>query len=103
MSAAASARVSASRAASREAPRADGPPQRLGFEEQPYVVDLARHVRVHHAHRDALVLAHHDEPGPGQGLERLAHRGLRHPELCGELGLDQGLTGRQLPGEDARA
>lgn len=78
-----------------------GTAERLGFEEQPYVVHLARHVRVHHAHRDALVLVHHDEPGTGQGLERLAHRGLGHPELCGEVGLDQWLTRRQLPGEDA--
>ncbi len=75
--------------------------QRLGLQQQPYVVDLARHVRVHQAHRDALVLAHHDQPGPCEGLERLAHRGLRHPELRGELGLDQRLPRRQLPGEDA--
>lgn len=53
-------------------PGADGAAHRLGFEEQPHVVDGAGHVRVDHPDRDALVLAHHHETAAREGLERLA-------------------------------
>ena len=55
---------------------------------------------VHHADGGTFVRVHDHKPGAGQGLERLAHRGLGYAEHLGQVGLDQGLARFELSRQD---
>ncbi len=72
----------------------------LGLEQQAGVVDVPGLLVVDDAHGRALVRAHGHQPGAGQGLERLADRGLGHAEHLGQVGLDQRLARLELSGQD---
>ena len=74
--------------------------QRLGLEQQTGVVYVPGQLVVHHADGGTFVRVHDHKPGAGQGLERLAHRGLGHAEHFGQVGLDQRLPGPELAGQD---
>ena len=81
-------------------PGGDRAGERLGLEQQAGVVHVPGLLAVDDADGRALVRVHGHQARAGQGLERLAHRGLGYAEHFGQVGLDQGLPGPELARQD---
>ena len=81
-------------------PCGDRAAQGLGLEQQAQVVDMPGLLVVDDPDDGAPVRMHRDQARAGQGLERLADRGLGDAEHRGQVGLDQRAPRLELAGQD---